>query len=397
MKPENLKELVKEERLIDNFLRLAAMNSPTLHEGEIADLLESDLRKLGFSVVRDNAGMETGGETGNIIATKKGSIPGAVPILLSAHMDTVVPTDGWGYRIEDGVIHSNGNTILGADDKAALASILEAMRVIEETGMPYGDIQVILSIAEEPGLMGLKHLDFSLITAKYAFVYDVDEPVGSIITSAPYHYRISAKIHGRSAHAGMNPEDGISAISIAAKAITEMKLGRIDEETTANIGIINGGSVVNMVPDICNVTGEARSLKIEKLEAQVQHMHETFANATRMHGQEFEFDINRWYDGYSLEESYPVVQMAARAAEKMGITSRICSTGGGSDANIFNAKGIPAVALGIGYRNAHSVKECIAVSELAKSTEFMLAKILVAADVAKTPNSDTYLAAPYLR
>lgn len=375
-----MRERINEARLVESFLRLGAINSPPLHEGEIAGILESALRELGFSVVRDGAGREIGGETGNIIATKKGSIPGAVPILLSAHMDTVVPTDGWGYRIEDGIIHSNGNTILGADDKAALASILETMRVIDETAMPHGDIQVVFSIAEEPGLVGLKHLDFSLVTAKYAFVYDVDEPVGGIITSAPFHYGISAKIHGKPAHAGMRPEDGISAISIAAKAITEMRLGRIDEETTANIGVISGGSVVNMVPDICCIKGEARSLKVRKLEAQVQHMYDAFANASRMHGQTMEFDISRWYDGYELSESCPVARIAVHAAKEMGVTPRICSTGGGSDANVFNAKGIPAVVLGIGYRNAHSVNECIAISDLVKSTEFMLSNILAAAE-----------------
>ena len=235
--------MVNKDRLIDTFLRLGAINSPSGNEGAIADVLEGDLRALGFDVVRDRAGEKIGGNTGNLIGSKKGNVPDALPILLCAHMDTVTPTVGWGYEMDGDYIRSEGNMILGADDKAGIAVILEALKIIEEQGIPHGDIQVLFSIAEETGLWGAKHLDHSLVTSQCAFVYDMGRPVGSITVSAPSHDNILATFKGKASHAGASPEKGINAIVAAGKAIAAMNVGRIDKETTANVGIISGGQM----------------------------------------------------------------------------------------------------------------------------------------------------------
>ena len=371
--------MIDRERLVENFLRLAAINSPTRREKSVADALEADLRALGFDVARDTAGKRVDGDTGNIIGAKKGIISGAVPILLNAHMDTVMPTEGWGYKIENGVIRSTGNTILGADDKAGIAAIMEAMRVIRERGIPHGDIQIVFSIGEEVGLWGAKYLDYSLITSKCAFVYDLGSPVGSVVVAAPSHDNIVARIRGKAAHAGARPEDGISAIAAAGKAISNMKLGRIDQETTANIGVISGGTARNIVPDFCEVKGEARSRDEKKLDAQVQHMVEAFHDAAAEVGAAIEIEVERSYQAYRLSESDEVVRIAVTAARRVGIEPKLHETGGGSDASIFNAKGIPATVIGVGYDKAHSTEEYLPISDFVKSVEMALAIVQVAA------------------
>jgi len=371
--------VIDRQRLVENFLRLAAINSPTRREKSVADALEADLRALGFDVARDTAGKRVDGDTGNIIGAKKGIISGAVPILLNAHMDTVMPTEGWGYKIENGVIRSTGNTILGADDKAGIAAIMEAMRVVRERGIPHGDIQIVFSIGEEVGLWGAKYLDYSLITSKCAFVYDLGSPVGSVVVAAPSHDNIVARIRGKAAHAGARPEDGISAIAAAGKAISNMKLGRIDQETTANIGVINGGTARNIVPDFCEVKGEARSRDEKKLDAQVQHMVEAFHDAAAEVGAAIEIEVERSYQAYRLSESDEVVRIAVTAARRVGIEPKLHETGGGSDASIFNAKGIPATVIGVGYDKAHSTEEYLPISDFVKSVEMALAIVQVAA------------------
>ncbi|HUV05924.1 MAG TPA: M20/M25/M40 family metallo-hydrolase [Armatimonadota bacterium] len=371
--------MIDRHRLVETFLRLAAINSPTGNEKGVADVLEADLRALGFDVLRDAAGERVNGDTGNVIAAKKGTVSEAVPILFNAHMDTVMPTEGWGYKIEDGVIRSNGHTILGADDKAGIAAVIEAMKAIQEEEIPHGDIQIVFSIGEEVGLWGAKYLDYSLITSKCAFVYDLGTPVGSVVVAAPSHDNIMAKIRGRAAHAGTRPEDGISAIAAAGKAISNMRLGRIDHETTANIGIISGGTARNIVPDFCEVKGEARSRDEKKLDAQVQHMVEAFHDAAAEIGASVEIEVERSYQAYRLSESDEVVRIAVAAARKVGIEPKMHETGGGSDASIFNTKGIPTIVIGVGYEKAHSTEEYLPISDFVKSAEMALAIVQVAA------------------
>lgn len=370
--------MINRQRLVDTFLRLAAINSPSKREETIAHVLELDLRELGLHVVRDSAGEKAGSETGNIIATLKGNVRTAIPILLSAHMDTVVPTDGWDYVMEGDTIKSKGETILGADDKAGIAAILEALQVIREEKIAHGDIQVALSMSEESGLWGAKYMDYDLITSKYAFVFDTGRPVGGIVTSAPSHDNIVAKIHGKAAHSGARPEDGISAIVVASKAIAAMKLGRIDEETTANIGTIKGGTARNVVPEFCEVRGEARSRDDEKLDAQVQHMLETFHKAAAEMGAGIDVEVGRSYSTFHHNEDDEVIRLAVAAAKKVGLNPKLHGTGGGSDASVFNAKGLPATVVGVGYEGPHSVNEMLYISEFVKAAEMAVALVEVA-------------------
>lgn len=371
--------MVNKQRLVDTFLRLGAINSPSGKEGEIATILEIDLRELGFDIARDNAGVPIGGETGNVVASMKGTVPNAVPIMFSAHMDTVTPTEGWSYKIDGDYIRSRGDMILGADDKAGIAVILEAMRVMKDENIPHGDLQVIFSIAEETGLFGAKHLDYSLVTSKCAFVYDMGRPVGSIIVSAPSHDNMLFKIHGKASHAGASPEEGISAIIVAAKAIANMKLGRVDKETTANIGVIQGGSARNIIPEYCEVRAEARSRDTEKLDAQTAHMIKAFRDAALEMGATVDVDVNRSYTGFHLSEKDEVVRIAMEAARRSGIEADLRPTGGGSDSNIFNAKGLPAAVVGVGYDGAHAVTENILMPDMIKSAEMCVEIIKVAA------------------
>lgn len=366
-------------RLVDTFLRLAEINSPPKHEKAIAERLSEELSRLGFRVFCDGAGQEIGGDTGNIIASKNGNTSG-VPILLCAHMDTVSPTEEWGYVIDDEVIRSNGRTILAADDKAGIAAILEGLRVLEEECIPHADIQVVFTIAEEIGLLGAKHLDYGLINARCAFVFDMGKPVACVTVAAPSHDNILAKIYGKAAHAGARPEDGVSAIVTASKAISCMSLGRIDNETTANIGVINGGTASNVVPEYCEVRGEARSRNEKKLDAQVQHMVESFHEAAAETGAGIDIEVSRSYNSYRLSADDEVVKIAVAAARKVGIEPKMHETGGGSDASIFNHKGLPATVIGVGYEKAHSVEEFIDIPDFVKSAEMAVAIVQVAAE-----------------
>ena len=378
IKPEV--SMINKQRLVDYFLMLAAINSPTRCEKPVADVLESDLKSLGFNVVRDKAGEKVGGNTGNVIGTKKGNVPNGVPILFSAHMDTVLPTEGWGYEIKDDVIRSNGKMILGADDKAGVAAIIEALKVIQEENIPHSDIQVAFSIGEEVGLYGARYMDYSLITSKCVFVYDMGRPVGCVTVVAPSHDNIIVKIHGKAAHAGANPEEGVCAVITASKAIAKMKLGRIDHETTANIGVIKGGTARNIVPDYCEIKGEARSRNNEKLNAQVEHMVEVFRDAAAEMGAGVDIQVERSYNTFRLTEDDEVVKIAATAARRVGIEPELHETGGGSDASIFNEKGLPATVIGVGYESPHSVDEYIPIPDFVKSAEMALEIIKVAAN-----------------
>lgn len=372
--------MADQERLINDFLRLAAVNSPSRHEKEVADILAIDLKELGFEILRDNAGENIGGDTGNVIGNMKGTVADAVPILLSAHMDTVSPTaDGWGYVIEGDTIRSTGKTILGADDKAGIAAILEGIRLIREQGIEHGDLQVMFSISEETGLNGARYWDYDMLESKCAFVLDMGKPVGCVTVSAPSHDNILVKVHGKASHAGARPEDGISAVVVASKAIAKMKLGRIDKETTANIGNISGGTARNIVPEFCEVRGEARSRNNDKLDAQVKHMIECFQEAADEMGATVDIEIKRSYSTFRLSENDEVVKLAVEAARRVGIEPELHETGGGSDASIFNARGFPATVIGVGYEKPHSVDENITISDFVKCADMVAEIIKVAA------------------
>jgi len=371
-------EHIQEDRLIRSFLRYAAINSPCCSESAIAEVIKPELEALGFTVQYDRAGDAIGGNCGNLIASRKGSSSSAIPIALSAHMDTVISTENWGYIRENDEIRSSGNTVLGADDKAGIAAIIEAIRVVDEQAIPRGDLQILLSISEEPGLLGALNMDMNLITSKYVYVFDVGDPVGKIYLGAPRHAEITAVFTGRGSHAGMCPENGINAICAAGNAIGRMRLGRIDEETTGNIGLISGGSAVNAIPEKCEVRGEARSIDGAKLESQLAHMKKCCEDAAYEFGAAVEVNIKEWYGGYKLSSESSVAFLAKRAVAYAGLPVVTGITGGGSDANIFNNKGIPSLPLGIGYKNAHSVRESITVMDIVNATAIAIGLIVMA-------------------
>ena len=372
--------VVNQDRLVQTFLELACQNTPPRAERAASEIGRRILEEIGFQCEYDDAGEKVGGDVGNLIAFKKGTVPDAPPIFFSAHFDTVEPTPGLEPIIEGDVIRSDGNTIVGADDKCGLAPIFEAMRILQEQNIPHGDIQLLLTICEEIGLVGAKHMDPQAIKARYGFVLDSGPPVGSFIYHAPSQDIFEATIHGRAAHAGAQPEDGVSAIGVAARAIARMKLGRVDADTTANVGIIRGGVATNIVPAEVYLKCEARSRNQAKLDRQreamlaVLHEEAEAAGAT--------VDINLWnaYPGYELPMDSPALEIGQAACERIGLETFLRVTGGGADANFFNAYGVPTTVLGCGMVNIHRHDEYCTISDMVTSTQLVVSIAQVAAE-----------------
>lgn len=364
--------MINRQRVLEEFYELVKIDSPTRDERKVADRLKTGLEALNLTVSEDKAGDVIGGNCGNVFGYLKGNIPETPVILLSAHMDTVEPGREIEPLLKNGVITSAGNTILGADNKAGIVPILEALRIIQEHNIPHGDIQVVFCVAEEGGLNGSRNLDQSLLKADIGFVLDAEGRPGKITLSAPGQDSMSVSIQGKAAHAGIAPEDGISAIVVASKAINEMQLGRIDEETTANIGTIHGGLATNIVADHVKITCEARSRILSKLERQTEHMIQAFKKAAQSMGSEISIEVKRAYSPFSLRSDSQVARVASQAAQNLGFEPSFISTGGGSDANYFNQYGVPSAVLGIGIQKFHTVEECIEEEDLYQSAEWVV-------------------------
>lgn len=363
--------MINQIRLVEAFMKYVQISSPTKSEGAFAKFIKVELEKLGLEVSIDDAGRKVGSDTGNVIAKLKGTHKGD-PILLSCHMDTVSPSIDIKPLIKDDIIYSDGTTILGADDKAGIAAILEALAVIKENSIPHGPIEISFSIFEEGGLHGAKNLDFSNFESQSAFIFDSSGDPGQIIIQGPAQDKIQVKLTGKPAHAGVCPEEGISAIMVAANAIDQMKLLRIDSETTANIGTIQGRSATNIVTPEVNILAEARSLDNDKLKAQSNHMKACFENAADKFGAKAEVKITRMYNAFKVDANDEIVKKAETACTKIGIKPFTASSGGGSDTNVFNANGIRAINLGIGERKAHTLNEHIYIKDLVKVAELVL-------------------------
>ena len=367
--------MVNKKRLIESFMELVKVDSVSKKEKEVADFLVKKLKDLGLEVIVDRAGEKAKSNSGNIIARLRGNIKKATPIMFSAHMDTVVPGKNIKPICDGEKIVSSGKTILGADDKAAIAALLEALHIIKENNIPCGDIEIVFSICEEIGLKGAKNLDISSLNAKLGFVLDAGGQVGEIINAAPSQNSLEIIIYGKSAHAGANPEEGINAIQVTGFALSRMKLGRIDEETTANIGIISGGRATNIVPDKVTLKGEVRSRSEEKLEKYTEQLKKITKDTAQEFKAKAEVKINKEYYCYNLSSDDQVVKIAMKAAKDMGLQPELCPSGGGSDTNVFNKKGFPAVDLGIGMEKVHTVDEYILVKNLKNTVEYVLSII----------------------
>lgn len=368
--------MINEKRLIESFMEMVQIDSLSKKEGKFKAYLQEKLMKMGLEVIEDKqSAITAGAETGNLIGRLKGSLPEVKPLLFGTHMDTVVPGIGIKPVLKDGVITSSGDTILGADDKAAVAALLEALQVLRETGAAHGDIEAVFTIGEEIGLVGAKHFNLSLLSAPAGYVLDAGGPPGTIINQGPAQDTITAVIYGRAAHAGINPEAGVSAIQVAARAIDRMKLLRVDKETTANIGAISGGQATNIVTEKVTLEAEARSLSVKKLEEQTQHMLECLKKACGEFGARLEVKKERQYPAFFVEEEDPVVQTAKKAAVSLGLEAKVQSTGGGSDTHYFNAGGINTVNLGVGMNKVHTTEEEISVKDLTDLARWILAII----------------------
>lgn len=359
------------ERLLATFFEFARINSPSRHEGEMAQRVTELLQDLGIEVFIDDAGKKLGGETGNLIARLPGTID-APPLLFCAHIDTVEPTSALQIqRHDDATITSDGATILGADDKAGVAAIIEMLRSLLASGVPRPPLELVFTIAEEVGLMGSTVLDYSRITATHGFVPDSSGNVGIIVTRAPAQKHLHVAIHGRAAHAGMAPEEGINAITVASRAIANMQQGRIDAETTANIGTIHGGKATNIVPDTVIIEGEARSRDPQKLEQQITHMRDCFLRASEQMGATAEVEITDVYPAFNLDENCASVQLAKEALGVLEITPIVQATGGGSDANFLNGHGVQTVILSAGYFHPHGTNETLIISDFMKLAQWL--------------------------
>ncbi len=370
---------VNQDRLVQTFIDLVRQNTPPRQERAASEIGRQILTDLGFECDYDDAGEKVGGNVGNLIAFKKGSLPDAPAIFFSAHFDTVEPTPGLEPIFDGDIIKSDGETILGADDKCGMAPILEAMRILDEQNIPHGDIQLLLTICEEIGLVGAYHLDPARIKAAFGYVLDAGPPVGSLIYSAPTQDIFDVWIHGKPAHAGAQPEDGVSAILVAARAIARMKLGRIDPETTANVGIITGGTATNIIPAECYLKCEARSRSRVKLDTQREHMMACFREEAAAAGVTMEIKNENAYVGYELGMDDPVLTVGMAASERIGLEPLLRVTGGGADANIFNANGFPTTVLGCGMMNIHRHDEYVHISDMVKSTQLVVSIVQTAA------------------
>ncbi|NQU18331.1 MAG: M20/M25/M40 family metallo-hydrolase [Candidatus Saganbacteria bacterium] len=355
--------MLNKKRLIKRFTDYVKIASPSGDEANFAKRLVFDLKKLGLKPTRDRIG--------NIFVRIKGNLPGAPTIMLNAHIDTVSPGKNIKPRIIDGNLRSNGKTILGADNKAGVAAIIEALTIIKEQDLPYGNILLVFTVQEETGLHGSKVVDRKKIKADYGFVFDGGSP-NMIHNAAPAQKNIEAWVIGRAAHAGVHPEHGINAIKVASVAIANMKLGRIDRETTANIGIIQGGKATNIIPPKVYLKGEARSRNTKKLKKQLQHMVSCLNKACRKYKARLHYKINDIYESFVVSRHEKVMRIAKRAINNTGLSAKIKASGGGSDANIFNKYRVPSIILGVGAHELHGVKERLSIKEFVLGTQLIL-------------------------
>jgi tripeptide aminopeptidase len=370
--------MIDRERLAETFDALVRLDSISREEGRVAGYLKDRLIELGAEVRIDGSAERTRSDVGNLVARFPGrrTVP---PLLLCAHMDTVEPGRGVVPILTDGVFSSAGDTILGADDKSGLAILLEVGRCLASGSFPHGPVEFLFTTCEEIGLLGAKHLDPGLIESRIGYALDTRR-TDRIVTSAPAANRFTIDVVGKEAHAGANPEAGINAICLAAEAISRLTVGRIDEETTCNVGIIQGGTARNVVPRSVRVCGEARSHREERLEAVTQRIVGTFrkvietaAGTSLCEGlPRMDVAVERSYDAFSIPEDHPVVQLAVEAAEARGRSLSPQSSGGGSDANVLFGKGIVMAVLGTGMKDVHTCSETVSLSDMADTADLLL-------------------------
>jgi tripeptide aminopeptidase len=353
--------MINESRLLETFLDLVRIDNPSGEEAAIAAHVRGLLEANGLTVEEDSIH--------NLLARVPGQ---GEPLLLNAHLDSVAPCRGVRPVVADGIVRSSGDTVLGADDLAGVAAILEGVRATLEGGAAHRAVEILFTVQEEIGLRGAAMFDITRLRAREGFTLDSGGDFGRITVGAPSQDSLYAVVIGRAAHAGIVPEQGINAIVVAGKALADMPLGRIDYETTANIGIIKGGEATNIVPRQVELWGEARSHDEEKLVEQIRAMVAALENATREHGASVRVEVTHRYDAYRLAQDAPIVQRAAKVLRAMGVEPAFEISGGGSDVNIFARHGLSVANLSVGYRAIHSTEEHIAVADLVRAADMVV-------------------------
>ena len=369
---------INPQRLAQTFQALIQCDSVSRAEGRFAALLQKRLEGLGVATCFDQSASQTGSDTGNLIGHLAGAIS-KKPLLFSAHMDTVEPGRGIQPVFKNGYFTSAGDTILGADDKSAIAILLEVLTALKASDQPLAPIDLVFSTCEEIGLLGAKYLDFDLITAKMGYVLDARDP-DRLINRAPSANRLHLKILGKEAHAGASPEKGVNAIFVASRAIAKVGWGRLDDETTRNIGTVRGGVATNIVPSRVTIDAEVRSHDEKKLDRATEQVVRIFQDTVDAHppnplngaAARLEYRVEPDFKRTHIPEDHPVVALADQAARGLGRRIRTHAAGGGSDANVFFQKDIVAGVLGTGMQSPHTQDERIALADMVKACELVL-------------------------
>jgi tripeptide aminopeptidase len=361
-----------ESEALDLFVELAALPTPPGDERAAADVVLRYLRDLGLEADEDGCGPAIGSNTGNLYARLEPNAPGT-PVFFCAHLDTVPPSGPLQPVVEDGVVRNAGGTILGADNKSAVAAMLDGVRRVLAENRRHAGIELLFTPKEEVGLIGAYAFDASRLQADIGYVYDQAGPIGEIILGAPWSQAMDVTFHGKAAHSGMFPEEGRSAIAAAARAIADLRLGRVDENTTANVGVISGGTAGNIVPEWCTFVAEARCQDEDKLHDFVQEMLDAFSFAATAADVEVQTELRKSYTGYRFRQSDDVVELAAVALQRCGHAVTYALSGGGADANVFNERGKRCVNIANGMTEIHTPTEHIAVADLDAMVDVTLA------------------------
>jgi tripeptide aminopeptidase len=367
----------EKDRLLDDFARLCEIASPSKLERPMADAVAAELREIGLEVTEDETGGQTGSDAGNLLTRIDGP-EGARTILMCAHLDTVPHDLPVEVVREDGLFYNRHEAILGADNKAAVAVLLALARHFASERPPVG-IELVFTTCEEISLRGAKAFDAGALRSEYGYVFDHATPIGELVVAAPTYFRVAASFRGKAAHAGIRPEDGRNAIVAAAMAIARMELGRLDDETTANVGMISGGTAPNVVAERCHVELEARSLDHDRASDVVAAMVDALTESASHAECDVETTVQQQFRGYRLQRTAQPVAVAAGALEALGFEPRYISTGGASDAHIFQAAGIPCLNMANGTERNHQPDESVSVDALETMLDVALGLVALSA------------------
>ncbi|MFP4015752.1 MAG: M20/M25/M40 family metallo-hydrolase [Halanaerobiales bacterium] len=364
--------MINKERLLNLFMELVQIDSVSKEERELADRIIIEFDKIGLEVIEDDTATKIDGNAGNLIIDIAGD-QSLSCFLLSAHLDRVEPGRGIKPVIKEGYVVTEGDTVLAGDDLIGVAAIIEVVKILKEKNIKHRPFKIVFTVAEEIGLQGAKNLDFDQFKmVDYGFVFDVDGAVGTVVHQAPTQTKFNAVINGKSAHAGIEPSRGVNAIKIASLAISNMNLGQVNNETTANIGVIRGGRASNIVPDMVELEGEIRSHSAELLEKQQEDMKILINRSCEKYCGKVYYDIEEIYCAFAISSESDIIKIVENIIEGLGLDFVLTKSGGGSDANVFNNKGLTTLNLGVGMENVHSTEERVKIQNLNLTAEFIL-------------------------